>query len=54
MTSATLAGDDHAGVGARRRRPRERDAALNREAQRELQALGGEAPREAVRVPRKK
>ncbi len=32
----------------------ERDAALNREAQRELQALGGEAPREAVRVPRKK
>jgi transcriptional regulator with XRE-family HTH domain len=32
----------------------ERDAALNREAQRELQALGGEAPREAVRVPRKR
>ncbi len=32
----------------------DRDAALNREAQRELQALGAEAPREAVRVPRKR
>ena len=31
-----------------------RDAALNHEAQRELQALGAEAPREAVRVPRKR
>lgn len=32
----------------------ERDAALNREAHRELQALGAEAPREAVKVPRKR
>jgi transcriptional regulator with XRE-family HTH domain len=31
-----------------------RDEAMNREAQQELQALGAEAPREAVRVPRRK